>query len=150
MANYNCRLCLFLFVPVELTGAVITSWWRDEMSGVSWRRSPQQHLDFGCGFWATQQAQHGAVKEHADTKWTRQFVMQREFSFLFAFLITLRPGDRLHGHLLVWEQSEGTLCQTVEHLWNASEQGDRKKGCQASAWWLHSGPRFKLWSNKTE
>ena len=59
MANYNCRLCLFFFVPVELTGLVITSWWRDEVSGVSWRSWPQQHLDFGCDFWATQQAQHG-------------------------------------------------------------------------------------------
>lgn len=35
MANYNCRLCLFFFVLVELTGVVITSCWRDEVSGVS-------------------------------------------------------------------------------------------------------------------
>ena len=151
MANYNCRLCLFFLCRWSWRG-----WWLPlggEMKCLRCLLAQMAPAAPRLWVWLlshTTGTTWSREVAHRHTKWTWQFVMQREFSFLSAFLITLRPGDRLHGHLLVWGQSKGTLCQTVEHLWNASEQWDRKKGCQASAWWLHSGPRFKLWSNKTE
>ena len=151
MANYNCRLCLFFFVLVEL-GEGLPLGGEMKCLAYSGAAGSGGTTDLGVAFEPHAGAAWSRETHHTDTQNEPVSLLCRTsfYSVLFFNHVMSLPGARLHGRVSIWGQSERTLCQAVEHLWNASDRWDRKKGFQPSAWWLHLGPRFKLRSNKTE